>query len=120
MSGAMLEPVPRQLLSCSQSAVPFDYVFLALPIARESHRPGRLIGTSRVWLQGMSDAPSRIPEPDSGNLHDSPDEKARREQHPEDAVQESEAIVENESRRGHRMPPLREPYGGRPDERSRP
>ncbi len=52
-------------------------------------------------------------------LHDNPDEKARREQSPEDAVEESEAIVENESGDGTQMPPLREPYGGPPDERSR-
>lgn len=52
-------------------------------------------------------------------LHDNPDEKARREQSPEDAVRESEAIVENESTPGDQMPPLRENYGGPPDERSR-
>jgi hypothetical protein len=53
-------------------------------------------------------------------LHDRPDEKARREQTPDDAVEESEAIVENESKQGKDLPPLREPYGGPPDERSRP
>jgi hypothetical protein len=53
-------------------------------------------------------------------LHDRPDEKARREQSPDDAVEESEAIVENESKQGTDLPPLREPYGGPPDERSTP
>jgi hypothetical protein len=52
-------------------------------------------------------------------LHDTPDEKARRERSPDEAVEESEALVENESRRGVAMPPLREAYGGRPDERTR-
>jgi hypothetical protein len=51
-------------------------------------------------------------------LHDDPKEKARREQSPEEAVEESEAIVENESTQGDDLPPLREPYGGPPDERS--
>lgn len=48
-------------------------------------------------------------------LHDDPDEKARREQPPADAVKESEAILENESTPGHDMPPLSENYGGPPD-----
>lgn len=51
-------------------------------------------------------------------LHDHPDEQARREQPADEAVQESEAIVENESRKGKQMPPLREAYGGEPDERN--
>lgn len=51
-------------------------------------------------------------------LDERPDEKARREQSPEEAVEESEAIVENESRQGTDLPPLREPYGGPPDERA--
>ena len=51
-------------------------------------------------------------------LHDHPDEQARRDQSPEDAVEESQEIVENESKRGKDMPPLRENYGGEPDERS--
>ncbi len=53
-------------------------------------------------------------------LHERPDEKARREQSPDDKVAESEAIVENESTSKKDMPPLREPYGGPPDERSTP
>jgi hypothetical protein len=52
-------------------------------------------------------------------LDERPDEKARREQSPDDAVEESQAIVENESKSGHDLPPLQESYGGRPDERSR-
>lgn len=52
-------------------------------------------------------------------LHERPDEKARREQSPDDAVEESEAIVENENKQGTDLPPLREPYGGKPDERAR-
>ena len=55
---------------------------------------------------------------DHDPLHDHPEEQARREQPPEEAVQESEAIVENESRKGKQMPPLREAYGGEPDERN--
>jgi hypothetical protein len=51
-------------------------------------------------------------------LDEHPDEKARREQSPEEAVEESEAIVENESKQGTDLPPLREPYGGPPDERA--
>jgi hypothetical protein len=51
-------------------------------------------------------------------LDEHPDEKARREQPPEEAVEESEAIVENESKQGTDLPPLREPYGGPPDERA--
>ena len=68
----------------------------------------------------MSTPNDRLPEPDAGNLHHDPDEEARRKQDPDDAVQESEAIRDNESRQGRRLPPLREPYGGPPDERSRP
>jgi hypothetical protein len=52
-------------------------------------------------------------------LDERPDDKARREQSPEEAVQESEAIVENEQKQGTDLPPLREPYGGKPDERAR-
>jgi len=52
------------------------------------------------------------------SLHDHPDEQARREQPPEEATEESAAIVENESRKGKQMPPLREAYGGEPDERN--
>ena len=52
-------------------------------------------------------------------LDERPDDKARREQSADEAVEESEAIVENESKSGKDMPPLREPYGGPPDERSR-
>ena len=52
-------------------------------------------------------------------LDEHPDEKARREQSPDEAVQESEDIVENESKQGKDLPPLRENYGGPPDERSR-
>ena len=52
-------------------------------------------------------------------LDERPEEKARREQAPEEAVEESEAIVENESKSGKDLPPLKEPYGGQPDERSR-
>lgn len=51
-------------------------------------------------------------------LDERPDEKARREQSPDDAVEESEAIVENESKQGKELPPLREKYGGTPDEQS--
>ncbi len=51
-------------------------------------------------------------------LHDHPDEQARRDQSPEDAVRESEDIVANESHKGKEMPPLREAYGGEPDERA--
>jgi hypothetical protein len=53
-------------------------------------------------------------------LDERPDEKARREQSPDDKVAESEAIVENEGKSKKDMPPLREPYGGVPDERSTP
>ena len=53
-------------------------------------------------------------------LKDRPDEKARREQSPDEKVEESEAIVENEGKQGKDLPPLREPYGGPPDERSTP
>ncbi len=52
-------------------------------------------------------------------LHDRPDEKARREQSPQEAVEESEAIVENESTPGDSMPPMEEEYGGPPDDRPR-
>jgi len=52
-------------------------------------------------------------------LDERPDEKARREQSPDDAVEESEAIVENERKRGTDLPPLKEPYGGKPDDRVR-
>ena len=52
-------------------------------------------------------------------LDERPDEKARREQSPDEAVEESQAIVENEQKQGTDLPPLREPYGGKPDERSR-
>ena len=52
-------------------------------------------------------------------LDEHPDEKARREQSPDEAVEEIEAIVENESTPGDDMPPMRETYGGPPDERSR-
>ena len=51
-------------------------------------------------------------------LDERPDEKARREQSPDEAVEEIEAIVDNESTPGDDMPPMREPYGGPPDERS--
>jgi len=51
-------------------------------------------------------------------LHDRPEEQARREQPPEEAVDEIEAVVENESSSTDTMPPMREPYGGPPDERS--
>jgi len=53
-------------------------------------------------------------------LDERPDEKARREQSPDDKVAESEGIVENEGKNKKDMPPLREPYGGPPDERSTP
>lgn len=53
-------------------------------------------------------------------LDEHPDEKARRERSPDEAVQESEAIVENESTPGDQMPPLREEYGGPPDVRKKP
>ena len=53
-------------------------------------------------------------------LDERPDEKARREQSPDDKVAESEAIVENEGKAKKDMPPMREPYGGPPDERSTP
>ncbi|HTU99482.1 MAG TPA: hypothetical protein VMF13_03025 [Luteitalea sp.] len=53
-------------------------------------------------------------------LDERPDEKARREQSPDEKVEESEAIVENEGQKKKDMPPLREPYGGPPDERSTP
>jgi hypothetical protein len=53
-------------------------------------------------------------------LDEHPDEKARREQSPDEKVKESEALVENERKQGTDMPPLREPYGGPPDERSTP
>ena len=52
-------------------------------------------------------------------LDERPDEKARREQSPDAAVEESQAIVKNEQQQGTDLPPLREPYGGKPDERSR-
>jgi hypothetical protein len=52
-------------------------------------------------------------------LHERPDEKARQEQSPDEAVEESKAIVENERKRGTDLPPLKEPYGGKPDERTR-
>jgi hypothetical protein len=52
-------------------------------------------------------------------LDERPDEKARREQSPDAAVEESQAIVENEQKQGTDLPPLREPYGGKPDERLR-
>ena len=48
-------------------------------------------------------------------LHDHPDDQARRDQSPDDAVQESEEIVENESNDGKKLPPLQEEYGGPPD-----
>ena len=54
----------------------------------------------------------------SDPLDEHPDEKARREQSPDDAVEESAAIVDNESKQGKDLPPLRENYGGPPDERS--
>jgi hypothetical protein len=53
-------------------------------------------------------------------LDERPDEKARREQSPDEKVKESEALVENERKQGTDMPPQREPYGGPPDERSTP
>ena len=52
-------------------------------------------------------------------LDERPDEKARREQSPDEAVEEIEAIVENESTPGDHMPPMREPYGGPPGKQSR-
>ncbi len=53
-------------------------------------------------------------------LDERPDDKARREQSPDEAVQESEEILENENERpsNKTLPPLRENYGGPPDERS--
>ena len=50
-------------------------------------------------------------------LHEHPEAQARRDQPADEAVEESEAIVENESRKGKELPPLREAYGGEPDER---
>ena len=50
-------------------------------------------------------------------LEEHPDEKARRDRSPDEAVKESEAILENESTPGDQMPPLRENYGGPPNER---
>ncbi len=51
-------------------------------------------------------------------LDERPDDKARREQSPDEAVQESEDILENESTQGKTLPPLKENYGGPPDDRS--
>ena len=44
-----------------------------------------------------------------------PDEKARRERDPEEAVDEMEKVIDNETTPTEDMPPLREPYGRRPD-----
>lgn len=58
--------------------------------------------------------------PDHDPLDDRPDEKARRERPPAEAVDEMESVIENESSTTDDMPPLREPYGGEPDERHEP
>ena len=47
-------------------------------------------------------------------LHDRPDEKARREQTPDEAVQEMEEIVADNQPPATKTPPLDEPYGGVP------
>lgn len=48
-------------------------------------------------------------------LDEHPDEKARRRRPPEEAVDEMEKVVDNETTKADDMPPLQEPYGRRPD-----
>lgn len=48
-----------------------------------------------------------------------PDEKARQERSPDEAADESKALVENETKQGDRLPPQEEDYGGTADERTR-
>ena len=52
-------------------------------------------------------------------LTDRPDERARREQDPEDAVEESAELVESETEQDTDLPPQEEAYGGEPDHRAR-
>jgi len=54
---------------------------------------------------------------DHDPLNDRPDEKARREQPPHEAVEEMEAILDNETTPTDDLPPLHEPYGGLPEDK---
>jgi hypothetical protein len=45
-------------------------------------------------------------------LQDQPFEKARRERSPDEAVEETEKVLENEQKEGDDMPPVKEDYGG--------
>lgn len=47
-------------------------------------------------------------------LDDRPDEKARREQSPDEAVDEMEEIVDDEQPPATKKPPMDETYGGVP------
>ena len=46
---------------------------------------------------------------------DRPDEQARRERSPHEAIEEMDAILENETTPTEDMPPLQEDYGGVPE-----
>lgn len=54
--------------------------------------------------------------PDHKLPTDRPDERARRERPAEEAVEEMEAVLDDQTTPTHDMPPLREKYGGVPDE----
>ncbi len=54
---------------------------------------------------------------DHDPLNDRPDEKARREQPPHEAVEEMEAILDNETTPTDDLPPLHERYGGLPEDK---